>query len=208
MNIIPGVLATTLKELKQQLNTLSWAKKIHLDIMDGKFVDNKTIGLQTLKKHFPEQEVQVHLMAYHPEKYVIPFSKLGAKELIIHAEASAHAPETLEDIRITGMKSGIAFNPETAVKRHKDSLVHADSVLVMTVRPGHSGAAFTKQPLKKIKEIRSHNPTITIGVDGGIRTNTCAIAARARANFAIATSAIQEAEKPKQAYKRLLALSK
>lgn len=200
-DIVPGVLATTTREFKEQLHLLKFAKKIHLDVMDGKFVPNKTVGLSVLKKLFPDKEVQVHLMAHKPHKYITPFSRLGARELIVHAEATEHACETLEDIRASGMKSGIAFNPKTRVVDHADALVHADIALVMTVQPGYSGQTFLKQPIGKIATIRKHNPVISIGVDGGVNLTTCKMVRPA--NFAIATSAIQTADEPRYAWKQL-----
>lgn len=199
--IVPGVLAATARELKEQLHLLKFAKKIHLDFMDGKFVPNKTVGISVLKKLFPDKEVQVHLMAHKPHKYIAPFSRLGAAELIVHAEATEHACETLEDIRAAGMKSGIAFNPKTHISAHPDALIHADIALVMTVQPGYSGQAFLKQPLAKIAAIRKHNPVISIGIDGGINFETCKMARAA--DFAIATSAIQTADSPQNAWKQL-----
>ena len=200
--IIPGILAKNLKELTEQLRILSFAKKVHIDIMDGAFVPNKTIQALTLKKNLPDKEMQIHLMAQKPHKHIKRFSRLGAKELIFHAESTDHASETLEDIRLSGMKAGIAFNPQTPIERHKDSLVHADIALVMTVHPGFFGQTFIKKPLHKIEEIKKHNPVIQIGIDGGISLTTCKLVHAA--NFAIATSAIQKTDNPERAYEQLL----
>lgn len=199
--IIPGILVHTLKELKEKLHLLSWAKKVHIDIMDGKFVPNQTISVLTLKKAIPKMDMQIHLMAYKPHRYVNAFSRLGAKELIIHAEASKEAPEVLEYIRVKGMKAGIAFNPETKIAHHEHSLVHADLALVMTVHPGFSGQTFLKTPINKINEIKKQNPLLTIGVDGGINEHTCRFVKGA--DFAIATRAVTDAEEPKKAYLQL-----
>ncbi len=199
MEIIPGILATTLKELKKQLDAVSWAKKVHIDIMDGRFVPNKTISTLTLKKAIPKMDMQIHLMAVKPHRYVNAFARMGAKELIIHKEATKKTAETLEMIREKGMKAGIAYNPETKID--KDSLIHADIALMMTVHPGFSGQTFIKKPLQKIAEVRKHNPTIIIGVDGGINHTTCRMARQA--DFAIATSDVTKAQNPKKSYKEL-----
>ncbi|MBW2969805.1 ribulose-phosphate 3-epimerase [Candidatus Woesearchaeota archaeon] len=217
MEIRPGILVHTLKELKEALSRLSWAKKVHLDIMDGKFVRNKTIQAQTLKKALPNprersslgpenadiflgMEFGVHLMAYKPHKYIKTYARLGAKELIIHQEATKKLVETLEEIRLNGMKAGIAFNPETKVDKH--ALIHADTALIMTVHPGYSGQTMMKAPLRKIAEIRKCNPIISIGVDGGINLKTCRLAAKA--DWAVASSAVTDAPDPKKAYKELI----
>jgi len=202
MEIIPGILVHTLKELKEELHKLSWAEKVHIDIMDGKFVSNRTIQANDLKKALPKMDMQIHLMAYKPHKYIKQFAQLGAKELIIHAEATKNLAETLEDIRLAGMKSGIAFNPETPVKRYKDAIQHADIGLVMTVRPGSSGQAMRKEKLLKLLDVLSYNLSIRRGVDGGINLSNCKSAAK-QANFLVATHAITEAEEPRKAYLEL-----
>lgn len=200
MEIVPGILAKTLKELKRQLDAVSWAKKVHIDIMDGKFVPNKTISALTLKKAIPDLDMQIHLMANKPHNYVEKFARMGAKELIIHKEATKNSVETLEMIREKGMKAGIAYNPQTKVD---ETAIHADIALIMTVQPGYSGQQFIKTPLNKIAELRKINPTITIGIDGGINHTTCRLAKIAQANFAIATSAVTLTQNPKKAYKEL-----
>ncbi len=199
--IIPGILAQSLIELKEKLKLLSWAKKVHIDIMDGRFVPNRTIQADTLRKILPEMDMQIHLMAYKPHKYVNTFARMGAKELIFHAEATDHATEILEDIRQAEMKAGIAFNPSTRIDRH--ALIHADMALVMTVNPGFSGQSLMKAPLRKISEIKKCNPVIHVGVDGGVNHQTCKFAASAGADFAVATSAISESENPKKTYKEM-----
>jgi ribulose-phosphate 3-epimerase len=199
--ITPGILAQTLKELKKQLDAVKWAKKVHIDIMDGKFVPNKTIQAAALRKALPKMDMQIHLMAYKPHKYVNIFARMGAKELIIHEEATKKAAETLEMIREKGMKAGIAFNPATKVE--KDPLVHADIALVMTVHPGFSGQALMKAPLRKIAEIKKRNPAIIVGTDGGTNNQTCRLAMAAGADFAIATHAVTEAKNPRKAYTEL-----
>ena len=162
---------------------------------------NKTIRPTTLAKILPKMDVQIHLMAYKPHKYISAFANLGAKEFIFHKEATKNAAETLEMTRDIGMKAGIAFNPETKIDA--DAVKHADIALVMTVRPGFSGQQFMKRPLQKISEIKKRNPAIIVGVDGGVNSQTCRLAAHASADFAIATHAVTEAEQPKKAYTEL-----
>lgn len=203
MDIIPGILATTATELKEQLSRVTWAKKVHIDIMDGKFVPNKTIQALTLKKYLPDADIQIHLMCKKPHQYINQYARMGIKEFIIHSEATKNAAETLEDIRLAGMKSGIAFNPETRITAHADALVHADIALIMTVHPGYSGQRFMKTPLRKIEQLKKHNPLLLIGVDGGVNQPTCCHAAQAGAHFGIATSAVTKADNSKQAYTTL-----
>ena len=197
--IIPGILVRSLKELKDALKRVSWAKKVHIDIMDGKFVPNKTIQALTLKKALPKMNMQIHLMARKPHTYINSFARMGAKEFIFHAESTKHAAETLEEVRLQGMKAGIAFNPETKVD--KDLCIHADIALVMTVHPGFSGQRFLKTPLRKLAQIKKYNPLLQTGVDGGINHHTCRLAREA--DFAIATSALTKSDDPKKAYTQL-----
>lgn len=201
--ILPGILATTPKQLKEQLERVKWAPKLHIDIMDGKFVKAKTIQALTLKKYLPKSEIQIHLMAQKPHKYIKTYSRIGASEFIIHSEATEHPCETLEDIRLAGMKAGIAFNPETKIAHHHHSLVHADIALVMTVRPGLSGQTFIKTPLNKVEQIKKLNPLIHIGIDGGVNLANARIVSPA--DFCVATSAVTLAQDPKEAYQELMA---
>jgi ribulose-phosphate 3-epimerase len=203
IEIIPGILVHTLKELKEKLHLLSWAKKVHIDIMDGKFVPNKTIQANDIRKAMPKMDMQIHLMAYNPHKYIKPFAQLGVKELIIHAESTKKLAETLEDIRLAGMKSGIAFNPETPVKHHKDAIQHADIGLIMTVKPGASGQEMRKEKLLKLLDLVAYNLAICRGVDGGVNLSNCKMAAK-QAHFLIATHAITDAENPQKAYNAMM----
>ena len=200
--LLPGILATTPKQLKEQLDRVKWAPKIHIDIMDGKFVKTKTIQALTLKKYLPKAQLQIHLMASKPHKYIKTYSRLGAAEFIIHSEATEHPCETLEDIRLAGMKSGLAFNPKTKIGHHAHSLVHADLALVMTVHPGLFGQTFLKTPLHKIEEIKKINPLIRIGLDGGVNLSNARHASAA--DFCIATSAVTLTPNPKESYQELL----
>ncbi len=202
MEIRPGILVYSLNELKTALDKLSWAKSVHLDIMDGKFVPNKTIQTATLRKAVPEMEYCVHLMAYKPHKYIKTYARLGATELTIHQEATKNLVEILEEIRLNGMKAGIAINPETKVDRH--AIIHADTALIMTVHPGYSGQKLMKAPLRKIAEIRKYNPTIIIGVDGGVNLHTCEMVAKAGADYVVASSAVTDAPNPQKAYKEMM----
>lgn len=201
MNIIPGILARTPLELSMQLSRVTWAKKLHVDIMDGKFVPNKTVTLLTLKKYLPKISLQVHLMAYKPHLYIDKFARLGAKEIIVHAESSDHIDHVLLDIKKHRIRAGIALNPETKVEHCKAALAIADTALVMTVKPGFSGQEFMTTAMKKISQIRKIKPTIRIGVDGGINEDTIRLVKDA--DFAVATSAVTLAQDPKKAYARL-----
>ncbi len=201
MKIIPGILAKSPKEFRERINSLKWAKKIHIDIMDGKFVPNKTIQAETIKRAMPKQDMQIHLMSYMPEKQVEKFAKLGAKEFIFHAEATSKQTELLEKIKTTGMKAGIAYAPLTRI--NKNVVRHADISLVMSVQPGFSEQRLAQKPLSKIAEIKKCNPLIVVGVDGGVNLQTCGFVCRKGADFAIATTAVTAASNSRKAYEQM-----
>lgn len=203
MDIIPGILAKTQKALKQQLRKVAFAKKVHIDIMDGLFVPNKTIAVNLLKKTSIKQKTQIHLMAKQPEKYLSDLIEAGASEIIIHAESTKRAQEIIRFIKIKKIKAGIALNPKTNPSKCKDAIKLADICLIMTVNPGFSGQKFKPKPLEKIKQIKKTNSKIKIGIDGGITPLTCKKAKNAGANFCVATSSCTLTKNPKQAYKEL-----
>lgn len=203
MEIIPGILARTEKELKKQLRKVSFAKKIHIDIMDGIFVPNKTFPFTSLKKFPSKQKIQIHLMTKNPEKYVQKLIELEADEIILHAESTKRAQEILRFIKTQKTKAGIALSPKTKPEQHKKAIQSSDTCLIMTVTPGFSGQKFKKEILKKIKTVKKIKQNITIGVDGGVNSTTCTHAKQKGASFAIATSACTLAKNPKKSYEEL-----
>ncbi len=203
MDIVPGILAKTQKALKEQLKKVAWAKKVHIDIMDGLFVPNKTIPAALLKKASIKQKIQIHLMAKQPEKYLSDLIEAGANEIIIHAESTQRANEILRFIKTKKIKAGIALNPSTKPSKCKEAIKSADICLIMTVNPGFSGQKFKSKPLEKIKQIKKINSLASIGVDGGINNLTCKKAKTKGADFCVATSSCTLAKNPKQAYKEL-----
>ncbi len=190
MRIIPGILARSGKEFDKQIKSVFWADKVHIDIMDGLFIKEKTKA-----KKIP-RNAQLHLMVKNPVKWV---KKYPENEVIIHSE-SKESFKALELAKKQGQKAGIALNPETKIS--KKFLKLADFVLVMSVHPGKSGSKMLKAPLKKIKEIKKSR-RIPVGVDGGINLKTVRGAAKAGADFAIATSAVTLSAHPKESWKLL-----
>jgi ribulose-phosphate 3-epimerase len=203
VNIIPGILAKTQKQLKAQLKKVSWAKKVHIDLMDGVFVPNKTIAANMLKKISIKQKIQIHLMAKQPEKYLSDLIESGAKEIIIHAESTKRAQEIIRFIKIKKIKAGIALNPLTKPNECKEAIKSADICLIMTVNPGFAGQKFKPKPLEKIKQVKKINSRVIIGIDGGINLKTCGRAKTKGVDFCVATSSCTLSKNPKQAYKEL-----
>jgi len=203
MEIIPGILAKNSKQLRHQLRRVAWAKKIHIDLMDGAFVPNKTITTRELKKAAIKQKIQIHLMAKHPEKYLSDLIEIAASEIIIHAESTNRAREILQFIKIQGILGGIALNPKTNPKKYSNAIKTANICLVMSVQPGFFGQKFKKDALAKIKTIKKINSKIKIGIDGGINNKTCPLSKKEGANFCVATSSCTLSPNPKKSYEEL-----
>lgn len=193
--IIPAVLAKNLREFKKQFSKIKWAKKIQIDITDGRFVKTRTLNFDVLKKNLPKTKIQLHLMVNDPEKYV---TKL-ADGIIFHVESGKDIIDKLISKNIT---PGIAFNPETNVNNYKDLIKKAKIAQIMTVEPGKMGRRFQKYQLKKIQQIKKINPKIKIGLDGGINPETIKLI-KQKPDFLVVGSAIQKAENPKKAFLEL-----
>ena len=152
-------------------NEADW---FHLDIMDGVFVPNITFGMPVIshiKKH-SKKPLDVHLMIVQPEKYITDFKKAGADILTVHYEACTHLHRTIQEIKLNGMKAGVALNPHTPVNVLEDIIEELDLVLIMSVNPGFGGQKFIKNSYKKIKQLRTlikeSKSKALIEVDGGV----------------------------------------
>ena len=198
--IIPSIIAKSQKEFDKRFSKIKNISKVfHLDIMDGKFVKNKSLNFNLT---LPRKKYQVHLMVNNPEKYIkIIHSK--ADTIIFHVESTKNPEKIIKLIRKKKKKVWIVLNPKISVKKIEDYLGLIDGVLVMTVTPGKYGARFLPKNLNKIKEIRKLNKKINIGVDGGINDKTIKSISKAGANFFIVGSYIQKSENPQKALKKL-----
>ena len=169
---------------------------IHVDVMDGHFVPNITMGpfiVEACKK-MTSLPLDVHLMIKKPELFIEPFIKAGADILTIHIENNPHVRDSLKKIRDLGAKPGIAINPETPASSIESVIDLVDMVLVMTVHPGYSGQSFMPEVVKKIALVSSMtaemNPPVKIQVDGGITSKTMPTCIAAGANAFVAATAI------------------
>ena len=178
--ISPSILSADFAKLGEEIDkvTKSGADLIHVDIMDGNFVPNITIGPDVVKaiRKYSDLPFDVHLMIQNPINYVENFASAGADYITIHVEAEGNVEETLKKIRSLGKKAGISLNPGTDVKEILDYLPLVDLILVMSVQPGFGGQSFKPNALEKIsflrKEIDSKKLNILISVDGGINRET------------------------------------
>ena len=187
----------------------SEADWLHLDIMDGVFVPNISIGFPVIKaiKKVAAKPLDVHLMIIDPDRYLTRFSEAGANNLTVQYEACTHLNRTVTEIRNLEMKAGVALNPHTPVSLLKNILPYIDMVLIMTVNPGFGGQLFIRESYNKISELRkmidSGGYNVLIEVDGGIDTTNSARLIESGVNVLVAGSSIFGSADPETTIKRL-----
>lgn len=198
MKIAPSILAADFLKLGEEIKQVAaaGADYIHIDVMDGHFVPNITMGPGTVAaiKSVTDLPLDVHLMIDNPHQYIADFAKAGADYLTIHVEADPHLHRTLQEIRKHGVKPGVVLNPATPAESIKYVLEDIDMVLLMTVNPGFGGQSFIESVLPKITEIKKmadeKGLDLEIEVDGGINSETARLCQEAGANVFVAGSFI------------------
>lgn len=196
--LAPSILSADFTRLGGQLAQCeaAGADWIHVDVMDGDFVPNITIGPLVVEacKRATRLPLDVHLMISHPERHLESFARAGADRLTVHVETCPHLHRTLQQIASLGVKPGVTLNPSTPAAMLRPVLPLADLVLVMTVNPGFGGQQFIDSMLPKISEIRGMltdiHSTAWLEVDGGISAATLPLARQAGANAFVAGNAI------------------
>jgi len=198
IHIAPSILSADFSHLGQDVTEVldAGAKVVHLDVMDGHFVPNITIGplvVAALKPliHGAGALLDVHLMIEHPEQYVDAFAAAGADVIAVHQEACPHLHRVLWQIREAGAAAGVALNPATAVETLDEARRHCDMVLVMSVNPGFGGQRFIETSLAKIAKARRYLPdNVALEVDGGVTELNAAALVEAGANLLVAGSSV------------------
>jgi ribulose-phosphate 3-epimerase len=176
--------------------TVAGADWIHVDVMDGRFVPNITIGPLVVEavRRATKLPIDAHLMIVEPERYVEAFAKAGADVISVHAEVSPHLHRTLQVIRGAGAKPAVALNPATPLSAVEWVLGDCEMVLLMTVNPGFGGQRYIDECTEKVRQLRalatSRRQALDIEVDGGIKPDTVAAAAAAGANVFVAGTAV------------------
>ena len=201
IKISPSVLSADYANLEKELGRISNADLVHIDVMDGHFVPNITIGFPVIKaiKKVCEIPFDVHLMISDPYDYVEAFANAGADIICFHIESESNIEATIDRIIYLGKKAALAVKPDTPIEAVLPYLDKLSMVLVMTVEPGFGGQSFMEKVLPKIKKIREIKSDIDIEVDGGVDFLTVTLAAQAGANVFVAGSAVFGSDSPSDA---------
>lgn len=207
IKISPSMLASDFANLESELKKCETggADLIHLDVMDGHFVPNISIGIPVIAamKKVCKVPFDVHLMISDPYFYIDDFIKAGANIITFHMNVTVILTKPLIKSRQAGCKASLAVKPNTDIEAVYPYLDKLSMVLVMTVEPGFGGQSFMESTMPKIEKLRTKCPELDIQVDGGINPDTVKIAGRAGANVMVAGSAVFNSENPKETIKLL-----
>ncbi len=198
ISIVPSILSADFTRLGEQVRAVetAGAQRIQIDVMDGHFVPNITMGPMVVEavRRCTTLPLEAHLMITNPEQYIETFARAGADIIIVHQEVSPHLHRIVQQIKKLGKKAAIALTPSTPLILLDDILPLLDMVLIMTVNPGFGGQDFIPEMLPKIARLRgiitAHNLPCDIEVDGGIHETTIPLAVNAGANLLVAGSAV------------------
>lgn len=204
IQIAPSILSADFGHLNQEIATIeTHSDLLHVDVMDGHFVPNITIGPPVVKCLKTKLPLDCHLMIEHPEMFIEEFVKAGAASITVHQEACAHLHRVIQQIKSFGVKAAVSINPGTPLKMIEEVLDDVDMVLIMSVNPGFGGQKFIPSALAKIEELRKRKPKLDIEVDGGINAGTAKLCVKAGANILVAGSYIFGAKDRKAAIESL-----
>lgn len=198
IKLAPSILSADFARLLEDVKKVEevGCEYLHIDVMDGHFVPNITLGpgiVKSLKKDV-NMVFDTHLMIENPDNYIKDFVDAGSDLIVVHQEACRHLHRTIQNIKSYNVKAGVALNPATPIETIKHVLEDVDMVLIMTVNPGFGGQSFIESTIEKIQELKKiideKNLNVDIQVDGGIKPNNIDKVVKAGANIIVAGSAI------------------
>ena len=198
IKLAPSILSADFARLLEDVKKVEEAgcEYLHIDVMDGHFVPNITLGpgiVKSLRKDV-NMVFDTHLMIENPDNYIKDFVDAGSDLIVVHQEACRHLHRTIQNIKSYNVKAGVALNPATPIETIKHVLEDVDMVLIMTVNPGFGGQSFIESTIEKIQELKKlideKNLNVDIQVDGGIKPNNIDKVVKAGANIIVAGSAI------------------
>ncbi len=209
--ISPSILSADFVNLQRDVERISSADLVHVDVMDNHFVPNLTFGLQMVERlqAISPLPLDVHLMISDADRWALGYAELGAFSVTFHAEAAANVVDTARALRARGARAGLAVKPDTDIQPFLDLLPEFDQVLVMTVEPGFGGQSFMSETMPKLRTLRTvvdaQGLDVWLQVDGGITLDTIGIAAEAGADTFVAGSAVYGRDSVEQAIAELRA---
>ena len=200
--VSPSILTADFGHLANELQSMSACDWIHIDVMDGVFVPNISIGFPIIKavKDNTDKVLDVHLMIVDPDRYIDRCKEFGADIVTVHFEACRHLHRTIAAIKAAGMKAGVSLNPHVPVSVLEEILPYVDLVLIMSVNPGYGGQAFIESSVEKVRKLKKMidegGYNVTIEIDGGVSASNAAALADAGAEILVAGSAVFKAADP------------
>jgi ribulose-phosphate 3-epimerase len=205
MLVAPSLLAADFSALGKEVEKVSTSDMLHIDIMDGCFVPNISMGSGIVKSIRDKSNLvfDVHLMIMNPQKYIEEFAKAGADIISFHTEIEGDIGEGVKLIKGLGKKAGLVIKPNTKAADIFPFAEELYSVTVMTVEPGFGGQEMILEALEKVREIKSKFPHILIEIDGGVNRETAHLCAEAGADILVAGTAVFKAESPEEEIKFL-----
>jgi ribulose-phosphate 3-epimerase len=205
--IAPSILSADFARLADEAAAVRGADWLHVDVMDGHFVPNLTIGLPVVKalRKTTDIPIDCHLMIDDPDRWATGYAEAGSHNVTVHVEAARDPVKIAKDLRAAGAKAGLSVKPGTPLEPYLELLGHYDTLLVMSVEPGFGGQEFMPEVLDKARLAKRHDLDVLVEIDGGINADTIEQAAEAGVDCFVAGSAVYGADDPARAVAELRA---